>query len=319
MLSYFIRRVLLLIPILLAVSLIVFVLLDLAPGNIIDMMQIEQLTPEEYQELLRQYDLDKPVFYRYGKYIVNLVQGNLGKSDYTGLDVWQLYTERFPNTLLLAISSIIFGSIVGIPIGIFAAKRAGSLADNAMTFVTLIGMSIPGFWLALMLMLQFSLKWQWLPAGGNEHGFRSIILPTICSGFVLMAGCARQTRSSMLEQLNADYLRTARAKGVPEKVVIRKHALGNAWIPILTTIGGALSFSIGGSAIIEAVFTWRGVGSLAVDAVISRDVTMTMGCTIMTTVMFVLIQLFVDMMYTIADPRIKSAYARPKARKRRTA
>jgi ABC-type dipeptide/oligopeptide/nickel transport system permease component len=123
----------------------------------------------------------------------------------------------------------------------------------------------------------------------------------------------------MLEQLNADYLRTARAKGVPEKAVIRKHALGNAWIPILTTIGGALSFSIGGSAIMEAVFTWRGVGSLAVDAVINRDFTMTMGCTIMTTTMFVLIQLMVDLLYALADPRIKSAYARPKIKRRSAA
>ena len=319
MILYAIKRVLLLIPILIAVSLIVFLLLDMAPGNIIDMMQIEQLTPDEYQQLLEKYNLDKPVLYRYGIYMLNLLQGNLGKSDYTGLDVWQLYTTRFPNTLILAISSLIFGSIIGIPLGIFAAKRSGTLADNAVTFITLVGMSIPGFWLALLLMLQFSLKWQWLPAGGTDDGFRSIILPTICSGFVLMAGCTRQTRSSMLEQLNADYLRTARAKGVPEQVVINKHALGNAWIPILTTIGGALSFSIGGSAIIEAVFTWRGVGSLAVDAVINRDFTMTMGCTIMTTTMFVLIQLMVDLLYALADPRIKSAYARPKLKRRSAA
>ena len=319
MLLYCIRRVLLLIPILIAVSLIVFLLLDLAPGNIIDMMQIDNLTLEERAELMRIYGLDKPVIYRYGVYIFNLIQGDLGKSDYLGLDVWQLYMSRFPNTLILGLSTLIFGSVVGIPLGIFAAKRGGKLADNAVTFVTIVGMSIPSFWLALLLMLQFSLRWQIFPAGGNDDGFRSIVLPTICSGFVLMAGCTRQTRSSVLEQLNADYLRTARAKGVPEQVVVNKHALGNAWIPILTTLGGALSFAIGGSAIIEAVFSWRGVGSLAVDAVINRDFTMTMGCTIMTTTMFVLIQLFVDMMYAFADPRIKSAYARPKIKRRNAA
>ena len=318
MIFYTIKRVLLLIPILIAVSIIVFLLLDLAPGNVIDMMQIENLSPEDYQQLLHEYNLDRSVFYRYGLYMVNLLQGDLGQSDYTGLDVWQLYTSRFPNTLLLAVSSLLFGSIIGVPLGIFAAKRSGTLIDNAVTFVTIIGMSIPGFWLALLLMLQFSLKWQWLPAGGTE-GFRSLIMPTVCSGLAMMAGCTRQTRSSLLEQLNADYLRTARAKGVPEKVVTRKHALGNAWIPILTTIGGGLSFSIGGSAIIEAVFTWRGVGYLAVDAVINRDFTMTMGCTIMTTTMFVLIQLLVDLMYAYADPRIKSAYARPKLKRRSVA
>ena len=315
MIFYTIRRILMLIPILIAVSIIVFFLLDLAPGNIVDMMQIENLTQEDYEQLLRDYDLDKTVFYRYGKYMFNLLQGDLGTSDAANLDVWQLYSSRFPNTLLLGISSLIFGSVFGVPLGIFAAKRSGTLVDNAVTFVTIVGMSIPGFWLALLLMLQFSLKWQWLPPGGNE-GFRALIMPTICSGLAMMAGTTRQTRSSVLEQLNADYLRTARAKGVPEKVITRKHVLGNAWIPILTTIGGGLSFAIGGSAIMEAVFTWRGVGALAVDAVINRDFTMTMGCTILTTTMFVLIQLLVDLLYALADPRIKSAYARPKIRRR---
>lgn len=318
MIFYTIKRVLMLIPILIVVSIIVFFLLDLAPGNVVDMMQIENLSQDEYQQLLHEYNLDRTVFYRYGLYMANLLRGDLGKSDYIGLDVWQLYTSRFPNTLLLGVSSLIFGSIFGVPLGIFAAKRSGKLIDSFVTFVTVLGMSIPGFWLALLLMLQFSLRWQWLPAGGTE-GFRSLIMPTICSGLAMMAGTTRQTRSSVLEQLNADYLRTARAKGVPEKVVTRKHALGNAWIPILTTIGGGLSFAIGGSAIMEAVFTWRGVGALAVDAVINRDFTMTMGCTIMTTTMFVLIQLMVDLMYAFADPRIKSAYARPKIRGRSAA
>ena len=239
MIRYAIGRVLLLIPILLAVSIIVYVLLDLAPGSVVDGMISGNMSQSDIAELRHQYNLDKPVIYRYGLYMYKLVQGDLGKSDYTGLDVWNIYISRLPNTLVLAVSSLIFGSIVGIPLGILAARRAGTLVDNTVTFVTLIGMSMPGFWLALLFIIQFSLKWPILPAGGNDAGIRSIILPTICSGFVLMAGAARQTRSSMLEQLNADYLRTARAKGVPEEVVINKHALGNAWIPILTTLGGA--------------------------------------------------------------------------------
>ena len=319
MIRYAIRRILMLIPILLAVSIIVYVLLDLAPGSIVDGMISESMTQEDVNELKRQYNLDKPVIYRYGLYMFNLVQGDLGKSDYTGLDVWDIYISRLPNTLILAVTSLIFGSVVGIPLGILAARRAGTLIDNAVTLVTLIGMSKPGFWLALLFILQFSLKWPILPAGGLDHGFRSIILPTICSGFVLMAGATRQTRSSMLEQLNADYLRTARAKGVPEQVVINKHALGNAWIPILTTLGGALCHAIAGSAIIESVFTYPGVGRTAVEAVISRDVTMTMGCTIMTTTLYVIIQLAVDLLYALVDPRIKSQYARPGKRRRRTA
>jgi peptide/nickel transport system permease protein len=319
LIRYAIRRVLLLIPILLAVSIIVYVLLDLAPGSVVDGMISGNMTQEDIAELEHKYNLDKPVLYRYGLYMVHLVQGDLGKSDYTGLDVWEIYITRLPNTLILALTSLIFGSVIGIPLGILSARRAGTLVDNAITFITLLGMSMPGFWLALLFIIQFSLKWPILPAGGYDNGFASLVLPTICSGFVLMAGAARQTRASMLEQLNADYLRTARAKGVPEEVVINKHALGNAWIPILTMLGGALCASVAGSAIVEYVFSWPGVGRTAVEAVISRDVTMTMGCTIMTTAMYVLIMLAVDLLYAFVDPRIKSMYASPGRKRRRAA
>ena len=319
MIRYTIKRILLLIPILLAVSIIVYVLLDLAPGTIVDTMISDKMTQEQIDALKSQYNLDKPVLYRYGLYMLRLLQGDMGKSDYTGLDVWSLYISRLPNTLELAFTSLVFGSVIAIPLGIFAAKHAGSLLDNGVTILTLIGMAMPGFWLALLFILQFSLRWPILPSGGNDDGIRSVILPTICSGFVLMATATRQTRSSMLEQLNADYLRTARAKGVPEKVVINKHALGNAWIPILTTLGGSFCHALAGSAVIESVFTWPGVGRLLVDAVVNRDVTMTMGCTVMTTTLYVLVQLAVDLLYALVDPRIKSMYAGPKRKRRRTA
>lgn len=315
MLRYAIRRILLLIPILLAVSLIVYVLMDLAPGNVVDGMISEGMTQEDVDALYKKYDLDKPVLYRYGKYMLHLFQGDLGKSDYTGLDVFNLYISRLPNTLLLAVSSLIFGSIIGIPMGIIAARKAGTIIDNVVTLITLIGISLPSFWLALLFIIQFSLRWPILPAGGMEDGFKSIVLPTVCSGFVLMASLTRQTRASMLEQLNADYLRTARAKGVPEEVVIRKHALGNAWIPILTTLGGSFSHSVAGSAVVESVFAWPGVGRTLVEAVTSRDVTQTMGCTIMTTALYVIITLIIDLLYAMVDPRIKSQYAIPKKKK----
>ena len=260
MIRYAIRRILLLIPILLAVSIIVYILLDLAPGSVVDSMISGNMTQEDIAELERQYNLDKPVLYRYGLYMYNLIRGDLGTSDYTGLDVWEIYISRLPNTLILAVTSLIFGSVIGIPLGIISARRAGTLIDNIITFVTLIGMSMPGFWLALLFIIQFSLKWPILPAGGFEDGFASLVLPTICSGFVLMAGVARHKRASMLEQLNADYLRTARAKGVPGEVVINKHALGNAWIPILTMIEAHYARR-SRSAIIEYVF-WPGVGGL---------------------------------------------------------
>jgi len=283
--------------------------MDLAPGSIIDGMITDAMTQEDIDALKREYDLDKPVIYRYGKYMFNLVQGDLGTSKITSIDVWDTYINRLPNTLLLAFSALFIGSIVAIPLGILAARRAGTLVDNAVTLFTLIGMSMPGFWLGLLLLLFFSLRLGWLPAGGLQAGIRSLILPAVCSGLTLMATCTRQTRSSMLEVLKSDYLRTARAKGVPEEAVIRKHALGNAWIPILTQLGGSLCISIAGSAVIEAVFAWPGVGRLIVEAVTARDVDLTLGCVIMTTFLYVLIQLLVDLLYAFVDPKIKSQYA----------
>ena len=317
MIRYVIIRLLLLIPIIIAVSFIVYGLLDLAPGTVLDAMNTDNMSAEDIAILKAQFDLDKPMIYRYGKYMFRLLQGDLGYSDFSKISVWETYTNRLPNTLLLAFSSLLFGSVFAIPLGVFAARHAGKLSDNAVTLFSLVGMSMPGFWLGLLLLLFFSLRLGWLPAGGNREGFRSLILPAVCSGLILMATATRQTRSSMLEVLNADYLRTARAKGVPEEAVIRKHALGNAWIPILTTMGGSLSVSIAGSAVIESVFAWPGVGRMIVEAVIARDVTATCGNVIMTTFLYVLVQLIVDVMYAFVDPRIKSRFATNK-RKRRT-
>ena len=316
MIQYVIKRVLFLIPIIIAVSFIVYALMDLAPGSILDTINFDNATEEEIEAVKRELGLDKPMLYRYGVYMINLVQGNLGKSDRTKLDVWETYISRLPNTLKLALASIIFGASIGIPIGIIAARHAGSLVDNAVTLFSLIGMSMPSFWLGLLLLIQFTLRWQLLPTSSTNAGFKSIILPGICSGFMLLASCARQTRSSMLEVLNADYLRTARAKGVPEMVVIRTHALGNAWIPILTTLGGTLCHAVAGSAIIETVFAWNGVGRMVIEAVNNRDVTTATGCVILTSVLYVLIQLAVDIMYALVDPRIKSRFANT-SRKRR--
>lgn len=318
MTRYVIRRVLQMIPTIIIVSFIVYVLLDLAPGTVIDTMISDYMTQEDIAELERAYNLDKPMVVRYGLYMNDMLHGDLGVSDKTGLSVWDTYITRLPNTLILAFTSLIFGAALAIPLGILAARHAGTLVDNIVTMLTLIGMSMPGFWLGLLLLLMFSYNLQWLPAGGNT-GFSSIILPTICSGFILLATAARQTRSSMLEVLNADFLRTARAKGVPEKTVIRKHALGNAWIPILTTLGSSLSVAIAGSAVIETVFAWPGVGRTIVEAVISRDVTMTCGCVIATTFLYVIVQLVVDLMYAFVDPRIKAQYANSTKGKRKLA
>ena len=321
MLLYVLKRILLLIPVIIFVSFIVFGLMDLAPGTLVDAMISEAVTEEARAELMAKYDLDKPMVYRYGKYMFNLVQGNLGYADVSEISVWHTYITRLPNTLLLSLAALVIGSAVSIPMGIRAARKAGKVSDTLATTFALVGMSMPSFWLALLLLLLFAYYLNWLPAGVGNKGmtFQSFILPAVCSGLLLMANSVRQTRSSMLEVLNSDYLRTARAKGVPEKVVIRKHALGNAWIPILTTIGTSLSVSLAGSVVIESVFAWPGVGRATVDAVLVRDVTATCGLVIMSTILYVLLQLVVDLLYAFVDPRIKSQYANSGKRRKRVA
>ena len=308
LIRYVFKRLLWLIPVIVIVSFVVFALMDLAPGDIVNAMAPEGATPEMLAELRAQLGLDRPLIVRYASYMFGLIQGDLGVADTTGISVWDTYISRLPNTLLLSLGGLVVGASISVPMGIRAARKAGTLTDNITTGFTLVGMSMPGFWLGLLLLLLFSHQLGWVPAGGDRAGFRSFILPAICSGLMLMATSTRQTRSSMLEVLNSDYLRTARAKGVPEKTVIREHALGNAWIPILTTIGMSLSISLAGSAVIESVFAWPGVGRMLVEAVITRDVTMTTGTVIMTTIVYVFILLAVDLSYSLIDPRIKSQY-----------
>jgi len=291
-----------------AVSLLVFSLMELAPGSIIDALDLEGLTEDQRMELIRLHNLDRPMIYRYGVYMLNLFQGDLGTSDHTGTDVWNEFITRLPNTLILAFSALIIGSVLAIPLGILAARKARTVIDNSVQVFAIIGMSMPVFWLGLLLLMAFSLYLRWLPAGLFEDGLSSLILPAVCSSFTMISNATRQTRSNMLEVLQADYLRTARAKGVPEKVVIRKHALGNAWIPIITSLGTSLSNQLAGSVVVEQVFTWPGIGRMAADAVRARDVTTATGVVIMTSVIYVLVQLSVDILYAMVDPRVKSKF-----------
>ncbi len=316
MIRYIIKRLLYLIPVVLCVSFLVFALMDLTPGSIVDSMIPSDATPEMAEAIRAQYDMDKPMIYRYGKYMFHFIQGDLGKSDISGENILDMYLVRLPNTLLLAVTSLFIAAILAIPMGIRAARHAGTLTDTLTTVVTLVGMSMPAFWLGLILLYIFSFQLHWFPAGGNM-GILSYVLPSVCNGLNMMAGTTRQTRSAMLEVLNADFLRTARAKGVPEKRVIWKHALGNAMIPILTTLGGNLSTAMAGSVVIESVFAWPGVGRLTAEAIMSRDTKLACGSVIMTTILYVLMMLLVDLAYAFVDPRIKARYVRPKKVRRR--
>ena len=319
MIRYVLKRLLLIIPVIICVSFIVYGLVDLAPGTVIDAMITDGMTEEDIQELRVRHNLHRPMIYRYLRYMLNLVQGDLGTSDITGLSVWGLFMSRLPNTLILSLGSLIIGASISIPMGIFAARRSGKLADTATTTFTMVGISMPSFWMGILLLMLFSYHLGWFPAAGNMHGLSSLVLPSLCGGLVMMASSTRQTRSSMLDVLQSDYLRTARAKGVPERAIIRKHALGNAWIPIVTTIGNFLAFSLAGAAVIEQVFAWPGIGRLTVEAVSSRDVTLTLGVVIMSTIIYVLLLLVVDLIYAFVDPRIKAQYIGQGKKKKKAA
>ncbi|HPK47587.1 MAG TPA: ABC transporter permease [Sphaerochaeta sp.] len=305
--KYILRRVLLLIPIILGVSLLVFVMTDSAEGNVLQLIG-DDYTPQQMAELMHEYGYDRSVLYRYGNYMKGLVRGNLGKSFIYKRPVLELYLQRLPATLKLAGASILVAIVLSIPLGIKAARSHGTLIDNGSMVLALLGLSMPNYWLGLMLAVLFSQKLHWFPSGGNLAGWKSLVLPAITLGTGLMATMTRTTRSSMLDVIRQDYLRTARAKGVPEKVVIRKHGLRNALIPIITIIGTELGKALGGAVVTENVFSYPGVGRLIIEAVNQRDTITVTGCLIMTAVLVAVIQLFVDILYAVVDPRLRAQY-----------
>ena len=296
------------IPVILGVSLLIFIAMDLAPGNELDAQYGDLLTTEEMAELYHEYGYDRSVFYRYGKYMLDFVQGDLGYSSHMKAPVLEVYFQRLPATAFLAVTAILLAHIISIPLGIFSAKHQGSLTDNAGMVLGLLGISIPNFWMGLMLIIWLSLKVKLFPSGGMG-GFKSVVLPAFTLGIDYIASLSRTTRSSMIDVIRSDYLRTARSKGVPENKVINKHALKNALIPIVTVSGSQLAGVLGGSAITETVFSWPGVGRLIVDAVSYRDVKLATGALIMTTILSSIILLCVDILYAYIDPRLKAQYA----------
>ena len=298
-----------LIPVTILTSFIVFFIINLAPGDVVAQLTGGDATPEEVAEIRADLGLDQPIIVRYLKYLSGLVRGDLGKSYLNGRSVFDAYMEKLPATLKLALASIFMSIIISIPLGISSAVHHGSIRDNVGMVAALLGLSMPNFWLGLLLIIAFSLNLGWLPSGGAE-GFQSIILPAITVGTGLTAMLTRTTRSSMLDVIRQDYLRMARAKGVPEKVVIRKHALRNALIPVITVIGTQLGSCLGGAILTETVFAWPGVGRLILDAVNSRDIPMVTGCIILKTITISIILLIVDLLYAVVDPRIRAQYAK---------
>lgn len=309
MYRYVIKRLLMLIPVIIITSFLVFFVINLAPGDVVAQLTGSEATQEQIDAIRAELGLDDPILVRYAKYFMGLLHGDLGKSYISGRSVYDSYMEKLPATMTLALASILVSILISIPLGISSAVHQGSIRDNVGMVAALLGLSMPNFWLGLLLIIVFALHLGWLPSGGSD-GIRAIILPAITVGTGLTAMLTRTTRSSMLDVIRQDYLRTARAKGVPEKVVIRKHALRNALIPIITVIGTQLASCLGGAILTETVFAWPGVGRLILDAVNSRDTPMVTGCIILKTITISLILLAVDLLYAAVDPRIRAQYAK---------
>ncbi len=314
MYKYVIKRILLLIPTIIGVSMLIFFMMDAAEGDITDVIGVDY-SEEALQQLREELNLDKPTIYRYFLYMKDLVRGDMGYSYVLKQDISFLYKQRFPNTIKLSLASLILCTALSIPLGILAALKHGTLTDNACNILSILGLSIPNFWLGLLLIMLFALKLHWLPSFGADEGIKSILMPAFTLGTGMMATMARTTRSSMLDVLQADYLRTARAKGVRENTVVTKHALRNALIPIITIFGNQLGSTLGGAVVTENVFTWPGIGQLLVSGIKNRDTTLVCGLLIMAVIVICIVQLLVDLVYAFVDPRLKGRYASSKKSK----
>ncbi len=309
MLKYILKRILAMIPVLIGVTFIVFAIMSLAPGDPVALILGDQASADAIAAKRAELGLNDPMIVQYGRYMWNFMHGDLGTSYVSKRPVTDEVVARYPSTLKLALVSAAVSVLLAIPLGIIAAVKQNTIFDNASMVFSLVGISMPAFWLALMLMLFFSLQLGWLPAQGAGHGWRSYVLPSIAIGFMNMAAIARTTRSSMLETIRQDYIRTAYAKGLDKGVVIIKHAFQNAIIPTLTVVGIQFGGLLGGAVLTETVFAWPGLGRLMVQAVNGRDVPMTLGCVILFSVTFSIINLVVDLLYGFFDPRIKSIYS----------
>ncbi len=328
---YIIKRLLQIIPVILGVTIIAFALIHIAPGDPARTMLGQHATPQAINEIRIKYGLDQPLYIQYLIWLGNILHGDLGRSILSGEQVTIEIGARFPNTIELAITAIIFATIIGVVAGIISATKQYSVTDYSVMGIALFGISMPVFWLGIMLMMIFGVFLGWLPIGGRIDllipfqrvtGFmvfdsiitgngaalisvlRHLILPGIALGTIPMAIIARTTRSSMLEVLRQDFIRTERAKGLSERKVIYKHAIRNAMVPVVTVIGLNFGLLLSGAILTETVFSWPGVGRLVVDAVYARDYPLVIGCILVFALVFVIVNLITDILYTYIDPRI---------------
>lgn len=323
MTKYIIRRLLAIIPLLLAVSILSFAVMYFAPGDplmtMTDRRGVDDLSPEEEAHLRHQMGLDAPVYVQYLRWLGNVLRGNMGYSLISRRPVAQIIGERILNTLRLSVIGLVITLTTALPLGVLSARYQNSFFDQAVSVTTFIGFSLPSFWLALMLINIFAVGQRWLPAGGMaplqdiaetaEGRFlqtaRYYILPVATSVILNIGGWLRYQRASMLEALHEDYVRTARAKGLPESIVFFRHAWRNALLPVITWLGFSLSSLVNGSFLIETVFAWPGMGRLGIQSILQRDYPVIMAVTMLSSILLVSGNLLADILYAVADPRIR--------------
>ena len=307
MLAYFIRRTLQFIPTIIGVTLIIFLLLNVLPGNAALMAGgRKEMTPQAIEELKEKWGLHHPIHVRYAKYMIGLTKGDMGVSYLRDEPVSDVIAPRIWPTLRLSMYAMVIAVGIGIPLGFYSAVKQGTWLDSLSMVGAVSGVSFPQFWLGLLLMYFLCVKAQLFPVTGyGEGAFINIVLPAITLGLGYMALLARTTRAAVLEILTEDYIRTARSKGISEFLIYNKHVLRNAMILILTTAGLQFGSMIGQTVVIEKLFSWPGIGSLVVDSIFQRDTPITQGCIIIIIFVFLVVNLLVDLTYSVIDPRIK--------------
>lgn len=288
------------------VLLLTFLLIHLVPGDPVEVMLGESASTADRTALRAELGLDQPVLQQFGVYLSKLAHGDFGHSIHTKAPIAELVKARYPATLKLALLSLLIGLSIGIPLGLYAALKAGHWQDIVVTMVSVRLSAMPAFWLGPVLMLAFAVWLGWLPVSGMESS-ASIILPAVTLGLGLSAILTRMTRTSLLEVLNDDYIRTARAKGLSERVVILRHALRAALLPIITIVGLQMGSLLAGTVIIETIFSWDGIGRLLVESIEKRDYPVTQACVLLVAMSYVLVNLGTDVLYKLADPRVRSA------------
>jgi len=307
MLSFLIRRLLQTIPTVLAVVLLVFALFSVVPGSIVSTMS-DDSDPQVEARMKKQLGLDEPVYLRFGSYIAKLATGDFGTSFRTREPVTTMIAKRAWPTLQLIFASMALAIVVGVPLGFIAALRPGSLVDTASMVVAVSGLSMAKFWLGLLLMYLFALKLGWLPSFGyGDGGLKYLVLPAVTLGVSPMALLARTTRAAVLEIMTADFVRTARSKGMSETRVVKWHVMRNALVLILTTVGLQFGALMGQAVVVEKLFSWPGIGSLLVDSVLQRDIPAVQGSILVVVLFFLTINTLIDLLYGVIDPRIRYA------------